>query len=322
MEEKRGLTFTIIDLLVVIGCLGVLLGILLPVVQGPKTASRRMSCSNNLRQFALAASNFESQSLRLPANRQSRKSNSGSVNVGWVYDLLPFLEQQLVYDRLKLDATDALANGARIPLLTCPNDPTIKRPTDLSYSVNGGCPNNLADNFDVGANGVGDDLAGTFQSTQRATSLDVKDGTSQTLYFIENYNAQRWNEDFFHPTSESREYFHTVNWLPVRDKETSGVFQNTKPKMRSKQLWAISKGGFNQFGPESARPSSNHSGGFQAAFFGGNTRYLSGSIDYRIYAHLLSSHGARALDPTDPSEGKTASIQIWQSTNLAPQSYE
>ncbi len=322
MEEKRGFRFTIVDLLAAMACVAVLLALFMPAIRHTRGPAQRSACNNNLRQFVLAATNFESQSLKLPANRRLRVTNSGSITVGWVYDLLPFLEQQPVYDRLKLDATDALANGARIPLLICPNDPTIQRATELSYLVNGGCPNNSVDNFDVPANGVGDDLAGIFQPTKRAMSLEVKDGTTQTLYYIENYNAQRWNEDFFHPASESREYFHTVHWIPVSDKETSGVFQTSKPAMPTKQLWAINKGGFNQSGPEFARPSSNHAAGFQAAFVGGNTRYFSESMDYRIYAQLLSSHGARTLDPSDRSEGKTASIRIWQSPNLAPQSYE
>jgi len=53
--------FTLVELLVVIAIIGVLVGLLLPAVQSARESARRSSCSNNLRQLALATIAFERQ---------------------------------------------------------------------------------------------------------------------------------------------------------------------------------------------------------------------------------------------------------------------
>ena len=135
---KKG--FTLVELLVVIAIIGILIGMLLPAVQAVREASRRTSCLNNLRQIGIAMHNFESSLGEFPHaggtsgefwnDGQELKPLYGYENMGWGFQILPYIEQQNTYDLRKSagmfndgDPNEVSSSiiGNRQNLYTCPS---------------------------------------------------------------------------------------------------------------------------------------------------------------------------------------------------------
>ena len=133
MNKKNG--FTLVELLVVIAIIGVLIGLLLPAVQSAREAARRMKCSSNLKQIALACQAYAAFNVETfpPGNGMRKYSNGkeeGAFNHSFAVFILPYIEQQVLYDSIdfEISSRDMYYQNPRpaalktvIPLYYCPS---------------------------------------------------------------------------------------------------------------------------------------------------------------------------------------------------------
>ncbi len=207
--------FTLIELLVVIAIIAVLIALLLPAVQAAREAARRVSCVNNLKQIGLALHNYHQINDVYPPGgfpAYTPTANTGNNACPSAHArLLPFLEQQPLYDALNWSLTvindPAPGNGygpfanstvtiTRLSEFICPSDtPPNWNLTSASQPL---------PNYRAPGNSYFASVGSSLEFASRQTSgppngpfsyigeigrqvgiRDVRDGTSNTIGFGE-----------------------------------------------------------------------------------------------------------------------------------------
>lgn len=152
---------------VLLACVGVLIGLLLPAVQAAREAARRMECSNNMKQIALALHNYESKYQSFPPVYTT--DSNGQPLHSWRTLILPFMEQGAVYSQIDLslpwdDPANQFLAGTAISEYSCPS--AAVEPTRTTYMAVV-------------------HPAGIFSGAQGVKFSQITDGTSNTLLVVE-----------------------------------------------------------------------------------------------------------------------------------------
>jgi prepilin-type N-terminal cleavage/methylation domain-containing protein len=190
--------FTLIELLVVIAIIAILIALLVPAVQKVRAAAARTQCTNNMKQVGIAihaiydvrkvlpplcapCSDNATAACFTPAN-----SSFGVHNYTAYSWMLPFIDQQPIYDLL---TTTGYAGGQYfrpIPLLVCPADPSVN--SYMNETAYGGAVNWGACSYALNNYVFGDPIN---QITYGASTLtgSIPDGTSNTVFIAEVYGT-------------------------------------------------------------------------------------------------------------------------------------
>jgi prepilin-type N-terminal cleavage/methylation domain-containing protein len=131
--------FTLVELLVVIAIIGILVALLLPAIQAAREAARRTQCKNNLHNIGLSVHNLYNTYKYFPTGgtqpnptledylrdtpttsvflRKGPPNGPLEQGLGWMYQILPFLEEGAISNLVKTQDISAHV----ITLYNCPS---------------------------------------------------------------------------------------------------------------------------------------------------------------------------------------------------------
>ncbi len=288
--------FTLVELLVVIAIIGVLVALLLPAVQAAREASRRAKCLNNLKQFGLAFHNYHDTFKVFPQQGYPWWNAHGGRCWGWGPMLLPYLEQQALFDAVKPDGgrplpiPNTLFNGqpllqSHVAVFRCPSDTGPR--TNQFYPFNNNSSNPIhwysTNNYGPNQNVVWHNALPERSGHKGMQS--ITDGTSNTFLIAEKRlkvepKATRYTAGIIwgrSPATDGASCFH-ANWRI-----------NTPNPSNDFHAWNGTTGGAN--GCRAHVASSAHPGGALFGMCDGSARFFSENIATNPASNVCTGSG-------------------------------
>jgi prepilin-type N-terminal cleavage/methylation domain-containing protein len=311
MKSSRR-AFTLVELLVVIAIIGILVALLLPAIQASREAARRMTCSNNLKQWGVAMQTYENANKCFPPGVSTGSaclgapgciSSDGSIGPNgeykrqtFVVDLWPYLEMK--------------SNASRYDRKYCfyavVNRPITQETAEFYF-----CPSDRkgkwnADPYTIRSRGdyvtswgfcdysqttttTGDPpQIGPFGTNRQTKIKDVKDGVAHTMFLGEVIQAD-FDEDFdfrgdFFNNDMGAAQFMTL-YTPNSGIDSMACGGSTPDKPGPCQMG----------GPVFVSARSRHRGGVQTAFGDGSAHFIANDVDIFLWRGLGSMAGGEAI---------------------------
>ncbi|MDO5308751.1 MAG: DUF1559 domain-containing protein [Planctomycetia bacterium] len=309
--------FTLVELLVVIAIIGILIGLLLPAVQAAREAARRMQCTNNLKQIGLGLHNYHDVQRGLPAMRSGNPRGAatfaGNNRTSWRVWLLPYMEQQALYDSMMQSANGAYDavdpwtktfTGYLCPSCGGPDQSPNDNPTQTVgiadyYAFMGDRPYRSV----VGGTLTsGSMVSGVFGFEAWITLAAITDGTSNTMGISEGIRPTAVASFGDCVTKPGSTGWNPANLTPLFNRSTHsylstcGTFKSYGV-LRGFRAWdgVILFSGLTAYTPPNSvlvsdgtahtgsqfalAPTSRHSGGVNVCMMDGSIRFVSDTVD-------------------------------------------
>ncbi|MFM8635665.1 MAG: DUF1559 domain-containing protein, partial [Planctomycetia bacterium] len=289
---RRRAGFSLVELLVVIAIIGVLIAMLLPAVQAARESSRRVKCSNSIKQMGVALLGYESAKKVFPPGEMhgltsdpgysassygaSHCSWDGQIGI-WMNLIFPQMERQTEYDRLDFAIRPQYASAANREIMQarfeewlCPTDPYTGLTTVWGA---GGDSNKARIAHYYAVNGSGESITsphpdgttsyshceaydGMFYNDSQTRVAAIADGLSKTAMVCEVW-GRRYAA---HVEPANR---------PYGEESSRGmnlhmsVYFDWTPNATQSNPW---------------KPNSFHRGGVQVGFADGSVRFVADTI--------------------------------------------
>lgn len=277
-KQNQRTGFTVIELLVVIGTIGLLMALLMPAVQQARDAARRTECKNKLRQIGLAIHNFEATHQRFPAGKNTVLSAPSRPEMSWLTALLPYLEQSALYDKsmaafavVRLPYFNPPHFGIAKPvrLFACPDDSRVENAQSAS-SLNGAYAGLTSY---IGVSGTDyRDAKGVLFAASTVRFADILDGTSNTLLAGERPPSADFNFGWWYTGTGQDGTGNAEMHMGVEERVAAPVSRFSGDGCPDVSIF--SKGSINQQ-CDALHFWSLHSGGANFVYCDGSVRFVS-----------------------------------------------
>ena len=302
--------FTLVELLVVIAIIGILIGMLLPAVQQVREAARRTTCSNNLKQMALAMLNHESAFQHFPAGIRSNatfietgnQQEAQQPGLNWGVSVLPYIEQNAIYDIVKDLSTDF-----NVPLLDYVDANGVNHASDIISTFQ--CASCPMGDFQTSRSDIGhakSNYVGIYGDTKFTNAFNVRsrsgmlylnsavtfgettDGSSNTYLIGERDGADmgEGSDGVFRVRGASV-------WCSTRQARWLDTCLGATD---SAAEWTINSAANSATRHRWHALTSQHTGGAQFARADGSTQFVSDSINGDTYKALGTKAGGETFN--------------------------